>query len=273
MTAAHQTIRQVVLCMLLTAVMLVGCKTTPKGDARTAPESAAPTPRDANVLVIGTSASAPPMVFRQDDDKLAGLEIDLAHELAKRLNLTPRIVSMFFPNLPYELAERRIDIIMAGLSITDERRLEMAFAKPFLQTGQQAMIHRDDTERFKSVRDMRAVGTRIGAEKSSTGYSYAVKTFGHAAVIEYATLADAAQALRQRQVDIVFHDHPSVVWLVKHDRADMLRAVPGLHTDESIAWAVKPDNRALLAQVNAALDQMRADGTLQRLIDKWIQQN
>jgi ABC-type amino acid transport substrate-binding protein len=146
----------------------------------------------------------------------------------------------------------------------------MAFSEPYLRTGQQAMIHQRSAERIRSANDLNRSGLRIGVEQGSTGGAFAEAELDQASVIEFSTLADATDALLRQRVDAVIHDGPTIAWTVRHDRLDVLRALPGLMTDESIAWALDPQREELLAAVNAALADMRADGTLDRLFEKWL---
>jgi len=209
------------------------------------------------------------LVFRENE-KLVGMEIDLANELADRLGRKLRIVTMFFPNLPYELKNRRIDLIMAGLSVTDERKLEMTFASPYFRTGQQAIIRRDLGKEILSSRDVDRIKHRIGVEKGTTALAYVNSSIRNAKVLEFATLGEAVEALKRKQIQVVIHDAATSRWLVRHDKTELLQTVPGLMTDEAIAWAVNPANTELLKQVNDALQAMRADGTLARLAEKWV---
>ncbi len=249
-------------CAVVLLLFTSGCQTGSR-DAQMKPDAgnnALP------VLRIGTAASAPPLVFKSDSE-VVGLEIDLADELAKRLKRQPRIVSIYFDNLPLELRRKRIDIIMAGMTVTATRQETMAFSEPYLNAGQR-LLFRTDSNLNADTLDR--AGNRIGAENSSTGSIFAHDAFKQAEVVDYPTLANAVEALRQNKVSAVIYDAPAVAWIIRQDPEQMFTSPPDLLNQESIAWAVHPDNDELLAQVNQALTDMRADGTLDRLIEKWL---
>ena len=248
-------------CAVVLILFASGCQTGSRNEQLSdADNDALP------VLRIGTAASAPPLVFKLEGN-VVGLEIDLADELAKRLKRQPRIVSIYFDNLPLELRRKRIDIIMAGMTVTATRQETMAFSEPYLNAGQR-LLFRADSKLNADTLDR--AGNRIGAENSSTGSIFAHDAFKQAEVVDYPTLANTVEALRQNKVSAVIYDAPAVAWIIKQDPEQLFTSPPDFLNQESIAWAVHPDNDELLAQVNQALTDMRADGTLDRLIEKWL---
>ncbi len=259
--------RCIYLTILAGALILTGCQsssTTATGQQDTTAASGGGGP----VLRVGTAASAPPIVFR-DGKQIKGLEIDLANEIGARLQRKVQITSMFWPDLTYELRNRRIDVIMAGMSITPKRKLEVSFCQPYLAVGQQAMTQTRDATRIPDTAGLNRTGVRIGVETDSTGQSFARSNLRNAQVITYKTLAEATDALLHGEIDAVVHDSPSINWQVAHDESGLLRLVPGLLTNESLAWAVRLEDDALRQDLDRALAEMKADGTLQKLLDRW----
>lgn len=257
---------------LVAALASLGCRTAGPTAERSMPDTTDPgasEPSNRPVLMVGTSASAPPYAFREGG-RMVGLEIDLAREAAERMGRRPVFVSMFFPDLPIELSQGRIDVIMTGLSVTPERAERMAFTEPYLRISQQAVIRGADAGRFPSVDRLNREGVRVGVEQGSSGYRWVADRWRRARAVAFPTVADAIEALRLGQIDAVVHDRPTLTWMLRRDATGDLRPLPGRLTDEPIAWAVHPDQRTLLAELNAARAAMEADGALERVKARWL---
>ncbi len=183
-----------------------GCATGGPGEP-----PAAQAPRPLDVLRVGVSETAPPLIFEQDGEPV-GLEADFARQLAQDLGKDLRLVSVFWPNLISELTSHRFDIIMSGMSITDERRRQVAFAEPYLQTGQQALIRREDQATLGTTEAILATDRTVGVEVRSTGLWFAYSRMEKARKIRFRTLERAVEALMNGEVDTVIHDSPCVQW-------------------------------------------------------------
>ena len=221
------------------------------------------------ILRVGVAESAPPLIFKQGD-QIVGIEADMARELAGELGRELEFVSIWWPNLTFELRKRHIDIIMAGMSLTPERAREVAFAQPYLHIGQMAMIRSVDRSRMATADTIRMRGKSVGVEENTTGEIYARTHLLLTEVRTYPTLDAAAGALLQGKIDAVIHDSPSIQWLVHQHHDGALVAVPGLLTDEHLAWAVRRDNTALLEAVNGVLARWKATGHLDEIIHRWL---
>ena len=257
-------LRDLALLQSLAVVMLLGsCESTPKP---TKPRASAPLSQA--VLRVGMAETAPPITFAEDGSN-KGIEMDCARKLAKALRRKLKIVSMHWPNLTYELANRRIDIIMAGMTITKQRRRQVAFADPYLSIGQQALIRRDSQATFGTSEKILATRRRVGVEENSTGEQFANGNLNNAKVIAYPTLAAAAAALINEKLDVVIHDSPCVQWMASRNKDDLV-AVEGLFTDEQLAWAVHKEDTELRKTVNRVLIQWKESGRLDQIIRRWI---
>jgi len=256
----------VVLLALCTTLLLIGsaCNTTP------APQPQ-PTPAEQKqeVLRVGVSETAPPMIFLQDD-KPAGIEADLARQLAEALGMEIRFVSIYWPNLIHELRDGRIDIIMAGMSVTDERNRRVAFAEPYLVVGQKAMIRAKDEELLGTTGAIRVTNRRVGVEKGSTGELFARNDLPRAKVFAMPTLEKAIEALITKQIDVVIYDSTSIQWMAGKHKDAGLMAVPGLFTTESLAWAIDKENVELLNAVNGVLAEWTESGKLKETLERWL---
>ena len=251
---------------------LSGCG-APAGSKEAIPDPASARAGDVDVgqkvLRVGTSQTAPPIVFEKDG-QIVGIEADLARRLAAALGRKLEFVPLYWPNLIPELRGRRIDIIMAGMSVTRERARKVAFTDPYLTVGQMALIRKDDLATLGTKQAILSTTARVGLEKGSTGEQFSRETLTGATKISLPTLALATESLIDGKVDVVVHDSPSIQWLAQKHRADGLVAVPGTFTTETLAWAVHPDDAELLEAANRVLSELKESGELKAIISQWL---
>lgn len=120
--------------------------------------------RDRGVLRVGYLQDALPFVYRNDDNKIVGLEADLAHLLAAELGVQLAFVEVANHDIGRQLASGRIDVVMSGLLITPERSLEVRFTEPYLKSTLGLIVADHDRSRFDSNQKLRALSDiRIGA--------------------------------------------------------------------------------------------------------------
>lgn len=246
--------------------LLVGCATEPTSEApvmEASSQAALPT------LNVGTSRTVPPIMFEEGGETV-GLEADLARELAAALGMKARLVPMYWPNLIPELRAGRIDIIMAGMSITDERKREVAFTDSYLNTGQAALIRAADRPSLGALRQVLATRRPIGVEVDSTGEGFVKDKIPRAGRRSFPTVSKAVDALVLRDVDMVIHDQPTILWLAREHAEHDLLVVPGQLTDEALAWAVRRDNAPLRQSINEILADWKRSGKLDEIIARWV---
>ena len=220
-------------------------------------------------LRVGISRTFPPLIYT-DGDKTVGMEADFALALGETLGRDVRFVPMYFPNLIYELEDHRIDIVMSGLSVTPERLQRVAFTKPYLVIGQQALIRQPDRDEFSDKDAVQKTSRRVGVENDSTGHQFARMNLRNAQVMPFGSVDLAVQALLARTVDVVISDSPSVSWQAQQAEAGLLSLVPGTFTQETLAWAISQDNEKLLHEVNDIIADWQTSGRMDEIINRWL---
>jgi ABC-type amino acid transport substrate-binding protein len=224
-----------------------------------------------SVLRVGTSGTYPPFTFI-DEGKPSGAEVDFAEALAAALGLELKISVIPFPDLIGEISAGRIDIIMAGMSVTPRRSELVSFATPYLQVGQMAVVRSADVLRFLSTDAYDQDGVRIGFERATTGAKYVLGTMQKARPVEFASKEDALEGLRTSKVDVVVHDAP-FVWLTTGSPLEPNPDFSGRYTpltDEYLAWAVRKGDTELLEQVNDIVQRWQDEGGIEAVLDLWI---
>ncbi len=220
------------------------------------------------VLRAGYTPTYPPVVFVQNGQP-AGIEIDLARQLAADLGMPLRLIEMEWDKLIPALVAGDIDIIMAGMTITDARRVRMDFSRPYLRTGQLVLMRRSRAHLYPTADAVRATKEAVGVIKNTTGDGYVQAWFTNAQRRAYNTSEDAALELSRKRLDLFVDDAPSIWWQASQHEADLTVLATPL-TEEYLAWGIARTNPTLLAAVNKTLRRWEKDGTLRRILQAWI---
>jgi polar amino acid transport system substrate-binding protein len=208
------------------------------------------------------------MIFRQDG-RWVGIEADLGRALGHRLGMNPVFVAYPPHQLTAALLAGKVDILMAGLSITEDRRVQMDFSTPYLVVGQTALIRSEELLRYNTEIKIRSTTSRVGVVESSTGERLVSRYFTQATRRAFTDANDAVNALIQNQIDLVIYDAPAAWWLgLRHGQ--LLSIAPVLFAREEVAWAFRRGSVSLREAVNDALADWHKDGTLESTLHRWI---
>ena len=225
-------------------------------------------PATGEVLRVGITANMPPLIYRQDG-QVTGLEFELAQGLGQFLDRPIKFIEIPWEDQISHLLANKIDIIMSGMSITDMRRMRIAFCAPYAKTGQMALIRREDTQRFQTGYYSLVEIPSIGAVRNTTGDIFIRSRFPDTRKIFYDTLDDGVRALMGRKVDVLVYDAPAVMMAAAKFESWLL-PIPKMFTNEFLAWGVRKDNTELLREANAYITQLKAKGQLQEMVNRWI---
>lgn len=255
----------VVFCAALAAATLLaglaGCKTA---GASGGIEAGGKAP----VLKIGVSPNYPPIVFRQAGN-IVGIEADLARELGRELNRTIRFVEVEWDKQIDALLSGETDIIMSAMTITDARKVRVAFSNPYLTQGLMAMSRSRDAGKYDTLDKIKNANVVFGAEPGSTAEVFVQHQCLKKFKIVPVAPKDAAFFVASKRVDLLIHDGPAVMWMASENEAE-LSAIPIMLNTELYGWGLRKGDEELLASVNGALAKWIADGTLNRIVGKWM---
>lgn len=228
-------------------------------------ESAAMTAKE-GVLIMATEATFPPYEYK-DGDSFAGIDVEIATKIAEKLGLTLEIQNVEFGSIIGGVQSGKFDMGVAGMTV-DETRLQSVNFTDSYATGVQVVIVKADSG-ITSLDDLKADGTmKYGVQQDTTGDIYSSDDFGEDNVIRYKTGADAVEALKSGKVDaVVIDNEPAKSFVAANDGLTILDTE---YAVEDYAICIAKDNTALLNAVNKALAELKADGTLQSIINKYI---
>ena len=272
----------IILAALMVAAMLAGCGSstaetkapeTTAAPAAPATEAAAPaeteaaapafTTIEAGKLIMSTNAAFPPYEMVADDGSFEGIDVEIAGAVAAKLGLELVVDDMDFDAALLAVQQNKSDIVMAGVTVNEDRKLVMNFSDTYSKGVQVVIVKEGSDVTLDNLGDQ-----MIGTQRGTTGYIYASGDYGEDHVTAYDNGASAVQALANGQVDCVIIDSAPAQAFVE--------ANPGLtildteYTVEDYAIGMNKDNTALLEAVNAALAELTADGTIPAIVEKYI---
>ena len=233
-------------------------------EAASATETAELSTVEPGKLIMSTNAAFPPYEMTTDSGEFEGIDIETAQAIADKLGLELQIDDMDFDAALLAVQQGKSDMVMAGVTVTDERQNVMDFTDSYA-TGIQSIIVKEDSD-IASVDDL--AGKKIGTQRGTTGYLYCSDDFGDENVVAYDDGLTAVQMLNNGQVDCVVIDNAPA--------KEFIAANPGLklldtaYVEESYAIGVGKGNTELKDAINTALEELKADGTLQAIVDKYI---
>ncbi len=238
--------------------------------ADTAGESVADTAAEGeatDTIVMATNAAFPPYEF-YEGETIVGIDAEIAAAIAAKLGKTLVIEDMEFSSIITAVQSGSVDFGMAGMTITEDRLLEVDFSSSYAN-GVQVIIVKDGSP-ITTVEDLFAEGAayKVGVQLGTTGDSYASGDFGSERVTQYATGNEAVLALAGGDVDCVIIDNePAKAYVEANEGLTILETA---YADEDYAICVKKGNSELLAQIDAAILELTADGTIDGIVAKYI---
>ncbi len=222
----------------------------------------------AGTLTMATNAEFPPYEYK-DGETIIGIDAEVAKLIADKLGLKLEIADVDFDSIIPGVQTGKYDMGMAGMTVTDERKQKVNFSDSYAK-GIQVIIVKEGSD-IKSKDDLE--GKKIGTQQGTTGYIYASDTpenggYGEENVIGYASGAVAVEALKSGKVDCVIIDNePAKAYVAANSG---LKILDTEFTNEDYAICFSKKNPELQKKVNDALNELKASGEFQKVVDKYI---
>ena len=220
-------------------------------------------------LTMATNATFPPYEYH-DDDKIVGIDAEIAKAIADKLGLELVIEDVAFDSIIAGVQAGKYDIGCAGMTVTEDRLKSVNFSTSYA-TGIQSIIVKEGSE-IKTIDDLIKGKYKVGVQSGTTGDIYMSDAenggVGEDRIDRYNNGNDAVVALMSGKVDAVCIDNEPAKSYVAANKGLVILDTP--FTEEKYAIAVNKDNEALLNAINKALEELTADGTIAKIIEKYI---
>ena len=215
-------------------------------------------------LTMSTNAAFPPYEMTTDTGAFEGIDVEIAGAIADKLGLELQIDDMDFDAALLAAQQGKSDMVMAGVTVNDERKQVMEFSDTYA-SGVQVVIVKEGSE-IATVDDL--AGHMIGTQRGTTGYIYCSDDFGEDSVTAYDNGLTAVQALNNGQVDCVVIDSaPAKEFVAANEGLVILDTE---YAVEDYAIGLAKGNTALVEAINGALAELKADGTIDAILAKYI---
>lgn len=253
-------------------------------------------PQEENQLVMATNAAFPPYEFKEGSE-FKGIDVEIAQAIAEKLGMKLVIEDVDFGAVLTGVSEGKYDMGMAGITVTEDRKKSMDFSETYA-TGIQVIIVKDGSS-IKTLDDLfnfdangdpvslKNTDIKIGVQESTTGDIYssdAVTNWGFNdlnadesiktdRVKRYKTGAEAVNALKTDKIDCVIIDQEPAKSFVAANTGIHILEGENEYAVEDYAICVQKGNSELLVKINKALSELKADGTIATIIEKYIPSN
>ncbi len=214
-------------------------------------------------LVMATNAYFPPYEYYEGSE-IVGIDPEIVQAIGDKLGLKVRIEDMEFDSIIAAVQSGKVDMGLAGMTVTEERLQTVNFSDSYAK-GIQSIIVQEGSD-IQSVEDL--ADKMIGVQLSTTGDIYATDEFGTDHVTQYSKGADAVLALTTGKVDAVIIDNEPAKSFVASNAG--LKVLDTPYAEEDYAACISKDNPGLLEAVNGALRDLTKEGKIQAILDKYI---
>ena len=227
---------------------------------------------EGGVLRMGTNATFPPYEYMDENNEVAGIDAEIAAAIADKLGMELEITDMAFESLIPALQAGTIDIVLAGMTVDPERAEQVNFTDTYA-TGVQVVIVPENSdiapvENEEGAMEVDLTGKTIGVQTGTTGDLYCTDDYGQEFVKQFDNGPLAVAALMNGQVDcVVIDNEPAKNYVAANEGLTILDTA---FANEDYAAAIAKDNTELFEQVNAAIQELKEDGTIQTIIEKYI---
>ncbi|MEV8148414.1 glutamine ABC transporter substrate-binding protein GlnH [Arthrobacter sp. NPDC080073] len=218
-------------------------------------------------LTVATDTAFVPFEFKEGDNYV-GFDIDLWTEVAKDMGREFKLQPMDFNGILPALQTRQVDVALAGITITEERKQAIAFSNGYYDSGFTLMVPNDSN--ITGVEDLK--GKTVAMKTGTSAYEWAKKNLPDTQLRLFPNIDNAYLELQAGRVDAAMHDTPNVLYYIKQNGGGKVKAVGEQQMAQEYGIAF-PKGSELVTPVNEALAKIKADGRYNKIYEKWFGTN
>ncbi len=224
-------------------------------------------------LRVGMEPGYMPFEMKDKKGNIIGYDVDMARKMAKEMGVKLTLVPTSWDGIIAGLVTDKYDIIMSGMTITQQRNLEVNFSNPYIVVGQTLMMRNELAGTIKTAKDLDKEGYTIVTKLGVTGEIATKKFFKKAKIVTFETESDAAAEVLNGKADAMVYDQPYNILFMSDKGKDRLVHLDTPLTYEPLGWAIRKGDPDFLNWLNNFLKQMQEDkvvGFSEELYNKWL---
>lgn len=254
-------VKLVLACLLVLCVVLPGI-----ASADTLDEI-----QDRGVLLVGMEPGYMPFEMTNQKGEIIGFDVDMAKGIAKAMGVKLELVSTAWDGIIPALLTKKYDMIMSGMTVTQERNLKINFADPYIVIGQTILIKKELAGEIKSYENLNNKKYKVGSKLGTTGEKATKRMIPNCSYISFDTEQEGITDLVNGKIDAFVYDLPYMEIAYAQKGEGKLVYLNTPFTYEPLAWAIRRGNHDFLNWLNNYMTQVRSDGTYDKIYAKWIQ--
>ncbi|OQX27698.1 MAG: amino acid ABC transporter substrate-binding protein [Desulfobacteraceae bacterium IS3] len=221
-------------------------------------------------LRVGFEAGYMPFEMTDKKGEFVGFDIDVAKEMAKAMGVKFVPVNTAWDGIIPSLITGKFDIIMSGMTVTQERNLKVNFAEPYIIVGQTILLHKKHEGVVKSYKDLNDPKYVVTSKLGTTGEQATKRNIPKCTYKSFETETEAALEVVNGKADAYVYDKPNCVVFMAEQGAGKLIFLDEPFTYEPLAWAINKGDPDFLNWLNNFLSQIKNDGRYDMIYNKWI---
>lgn len=220
-------------------------------------------------FIVGLDDSFPPMGFKDDNGNIVGFDIDMATEAAKRMGVKATFKPVQWDGIILSLNNKDIDVIWNGLTITEKRKEQISISKPYLENKQIIVVANASAIKDKSSLTGKKVGLQLGSSSETALTSDTVVSKSIKEIKKYNNNTEALMDLAAGRIDAVVIDEVVGRYYVQK-KPGVYKILSENFGSEQYGVGLRKNDKTFLDELNKTLDAMKADGTADKISEKWF---
>ncbi len=222
-------------------------------------------------LRVGMEPGYMPFELTSKKGKIIGFDVDIARRIAKAMGVKLELVSTAWDGIIPALMTKKYDMIMSGMTLTQERNMTINFAHPYVIIGQTILLNKKFAGEVSSYKDLNNEKYTVGSKLGTTGEQATKRLIPKAKYISYETEQEGVLEVVNGKIDAFIYDLPFNSIAFSERGAGKIVHLDKPFTSEPIAWAVRKGDHDFLNWLNNFLNQIKIDGTYEKIYKKWFQ--
>jgi len=221
-------------------------------------------------LRIGMEPGYMPFELTNQKGEIIGFDVDMAKAMAAAMKVELELVSTAWDGIIPALLTDKFDVIMSGMTLTQERNLKVNFADPYILIGQSVLIKKDLAATVKSYKDLNNAKFTVASKLGTTGEQATKRMIPDAKYISYETEQEGVIELVNGKIDAFIYDLPFNAIAVNQKGQGKIVHLSEPFTKEPLAWAIRKGDPDFLNWLNNFMSQVKYDGVYDKIYQKWF---